>query len=447
MEMDNRGLWARKEKRIRKKNKNEKILSNHSIKSGRHAQIKIIVSMFSINFVTGFEFYNRLNFTTTLLWIIPIVLWPLWGFYNNFHSQRGSFSPVTPSCPPLLFLFLLFFFNFSISFSKYPPSTMANDSHNDKDNDIPPQRCKEATIDHRVRSNFFSQYQRDYLEAAFQALEGKRFCRREFQKMITIATQKLNLSRTQIRTWIKNRRQRGNYKGKNQFQLDQVCCLEVYFRCRQFPNTKEKYDLAQILKVPPKRVQKWFQTRRQRGSSTMFHSNGVCFNPPLSFFAILSANVKDYLGLSVSKIIKDREILFDDTEFTIYPLSDERLWEIVNKEALEESEEEETQETEETDRPSPTTPSQNFQKDLALSLDNLLPPLPYLHPDELHSSPPYHNTPSPIRRSPSPLPEHWALDTSFDCPSTMDPGWLLNPKWSLPSGGGNLEWVGEEGVS
>ena len=159
----------------------------------------------------------------------------------------------------------------------------------------PKKKAKRRT---KVRSNFYSAAQREVLERFYQEffsgtqersnLDCDSICR------------EIGLSRNQVRMWIKNRRQRGNYKGKEQFSVDQVQIFESYYRCRKYPTKAEKETLSEIVGVSIRRIQKWFQTRRDRGAPSMFKEKPVSLsndNPVLDVLVnhLEVSDVEEYM--------------------------------------------------------------------------------------------------------------------------------------------------------
>ena len=129
----------------------------------------------------------------------------------------------------------------------------------------------------RIRSDYYTKKQREVLEKHYLLLSTNS------QLDYEIICKEISLSKPQIRMWMKNRRQRGNYKGKKQYSAEQVEILEVYYRCRKYPLKVEKQVIADTIGVSIRRIQKWFQTRRDRGSPLMFYEKAVslCIENPV----------------------------------------------------------------------------------------------------------------------------------------------------------------------
>lgn len=110
----------------------------------------------------------------------------------------------------------------------------------------------------------------------------------EKQSFIMELSAELQLNPRQIRMWMKNRKKRGEYKGKNQYSLEVIEMLESYCRCRPYPTKEEKAILAKELNIPEPRIKKWFQTRRERGPPASVSDRVVTFAPPIQLLNLLA---------------------------------------------------------------------------------------------------------------------------------------------------------------
>mmetsp|Transcript_8175 Transcript_8175/g.10913 ORF Transcript_8175/g.10913 Transcript_8175/m.10913 type:complete len:588 (+) Transcript_8175:117-1880(+) len=116
----------------------------------------------------------------------------------------------------------------------------------------------------RIPGSAYTTEQRQALEKAFETWEN--FSKQEEKDRIRELSQTIGLTPLQIRGWIQNRKKRGAYKGRWELDLHQVRALEWIFKHHShYPSLSLKEKLAEELTLPSKRVQTWFQSRRQRG--------------------------------------------------------------------------------------------------------------------------------------------------------------------------------------
>mmetsp|Transcript_5386 Transcript_5386/g.6918 ORF Transcript_5386/g.6918 Transcript_5386/m.6918 type:complete len:434 (-) Transcript_5386:86-1387(-) len=117
----------------------------------------------------------------------------------------------------------------------------------------------------------YSPAQRDGLEKLYQDLSEDNV-RGRVEKRLRIAetAEEVGLSRDQVRLWLRNRKNRGAYKGRNSLTVEQVRVLEwLFVNHSEYPSPLLKREIALELSLTYAQVQKWFKSRRQRGTPAL----------------------------------------------------------------------------------------------------------------------------------------------------------------------------------
>ncbi len=164
----------------------------------------------------------------------------------------------------------------------------------------------------RARSDYYDVEIRRRLEKGYEEMKG--MSNNEKQDFVLWLSSELKLNTRQIRMWMKNRKKRGEYKGKNQYSLEAVEILESYFRCREYPTKEEKKRLAEELHIAESRIKKWFQTRRERGSPASVTDRIVAFAPPVGVLSLLGKYLEcDSLSLLENRLAMCKVMLKKDS--------------------------------------------------------------------------------------------------------------------------------------
>jgi len=109
----------------------------------------------------------------------------------------------------------------------------------------------------------YTSKQREALELFFLSLPMSPL---EERQRIEELSETTGLSRDQIKMWIRNRRNRGAYKGRVNLAIEQVSVLEwIFINITTYPSVSLKHLLASELDIRYDQIQKWFETRRLRG--------------------------------------------------------------------------------------------------------------------------------------------------------------------------------------
>jgi hypothetical protein len=124
-----------------------------------------------------------------------------------------------------------------------------------------------GSLAERRTASFYTPQQRAALEDYYVALNSNAFrTRKDSQRKLEDLSAFSGLSKDQIRMWLRNRKKRGAYKGKIVYDVDQVRVLEWLFSSfSNYPSSQLKKYVAEFLGMSYSQIQKWFQTRRQRG--------------------------------------------------------------------------------------------------------------------------------------------------------------------------------------
>ena len=110
---------------------------------------------------------------------------------------------------------------------------------------------------------WFSEEQRTALEKYYRDWDGTSEVRKEDIDKLIVET---GLTRLQVRGWLRNRKNRGSYKGRVIYHPNQVKALEwVFVNHSNYPHSELKRDLADFMGMSFEQVSKWFETRRRRG--------------------------------------------------------------------------------------------------------------------------------------------------------------------------------------
>eukprot|EP00009_Paramoeba_aestuarina_P007939 CAMPEP_0201521512 /NCGR_PEP_ID=MMETSP0161_2-20130828/14514_1 /ASSEMBLY_ACC=CAM_ASM_000251 /TAXON_ID=180227 /ORGANISM="Neoparamoeba aestuarina, Strain SoJaBio B1-5/56/2" /LENGTH=362 /DNA_ID=CAMNT_0047920157 /DNA_START=159 /DNA_END=1247 /DNA_ORIENTATION=- len=112
---------------------------------------------------------------------------------------------------------------------------------------------------------WFNEDQRRKLEEFYTSWDGVYYGKNEerFQELM----QSTGLSRLQVRGWLRNRRNRGVYKGRIVHSVLQVRGLEwIYKNYAEYPTSHLKKKVGLAITMDPEQVNKWFETRRRRGT-------------------------------------------------------------------------------------------------------------------------------------------------------------------------------------
>jgi hypothetical protein len=115
----------------------------------------------------------------------------------------------------------------------------------------------------------YTPQQRKALEDHFSSLKPGEIDSRKKLEEISEAT---GLQVDTIQMWLQQRRTRGvsASKGRTVHNVHQVRALEwVFTNYSQYPSTQLKKKLAEYLYLSYAQLQKWFQTRRQRGTPAL----------------------------------------------------------------------------------------------------------------------------------------------------------------------------------
>ena len=112
---------------------------------------------------------------------------------------------------------------------------------------------------------WFNEDQRRRLEEFYNSWDGVYYGKNEerFQELMKAT----GLSRLQVRGWLRNRRNRGVYKGRIVHSVLQVRGLEwIYKNYAEYPTSHLKKKVGLAIAMDPEQVNKWFETRRRRGT-------------------------------------------------------------------------------------------------------------------------------------------------------------------------------------
>uniref|UniRef100_A0A7S4L493 Homeobox domain-containing protein n=1 Tax=Paramoeba aestuarina TaxID=180227 RepID=A0A7S4L493_9EUKA len=124
----------------------------------------------------------------------------------------------------------------------------------------------------RKTVNFFTDEQRAQLEQHFQQQREQLQntnkngdTSAEVRASIRGLSEKINLSEAQIRGWLRNRKKRGEYKGRKLHHPKKIRALEWVFQNHtNYPTVSLNKKLAVLLEMDYKQVKKWFQSRRHK---------------------------------------------------------------------------------------------------------------------------------------------------------------------------------------
>ena len=101
----------------------------------------------------------------------------------------------------------------------------------------------------------FTAEQRDALEDFFLTWSGD--LNADEKKQLVALSERIGLSKHQIRGWLRNRRIRGTYKGKITHDVEQVRALEwLYNNYSRYPSSKFNHELAVIVGMTYPQVKK-----------------------------------------------------------------------------------------------------------------------------------------------------------------------------------------------
>ena len=142
----------------------------------------------------------------------------------------------------------------------------------------------------------YSAEQRSALEEYFCTLRDSENVDTEAKlKELSAATR---LTREQILMWVRNRKTRGVYKGRIVHNVHQVRVLEwIFTNHTQYPSFPLKKRMADYLKMSYLQLQKWFQSRRQRGPT-----------------ALLTHRMQFYNKEEWDQTIKEVRVIIDEAE-------------------------------------------------------------------------------------------------------------------------------------
>eukprot|EP00008_Paramoeba_atlantica_P007441 CAMPEP_0201477354 /NCGR_PEP_ID=MMETSP0151_2-20130828/2381_1 /ASSEMBLY_ACC=CAM_ASM_000257 /TAXON_ID=200890 /ORGANISM="Paramoeba atlantica, Strain 621/1 / CCAP 1560/9" /LENGTH=522 /DNA_ID=CAMNT_0047858037 /DNA_START=120 /DNA_END=1688 /DNA_ORIENTATION=- len=116
----------------------------------------------------------------------------------------------------------------------------------------------------------YTPFQREGLEKLYYELEREHLPSCEEKKKIDAISEVIGLTRDQIRMWLRNRKKRGAYKGRPALAVEQVRVLEwIYLNHSHYPSPLLKKEVGAELNLSYYQVQKWFETRRQRGAPAL----------------------------------------------------------------------------------------------------------------------------------------------------------------------------------
>ena len=117
----------------------------------------------------------------------------------------------------------------------------------------------------KTMAAWFNEDQRRKLEEFYNSWDGVYYGKNEerFQELMKTT----GLSRLQVRGWLRNRRNRGVYKGRIVHSVLQVRGLEwIYKNYAEYPTSHLKKKVGLAISMDPEQVNKWFETRRRRGT-------------------------------------------------------------------------------------------------------------------------------------------------------------------------------------
>jgi hypothetical protein len=126
----------------------------------------------------------------------------------------------------------------------------------------------------RRPGGLYTSQQRHALEEYYDSLHPGT--PRDSQKKLRELSISTGLSKDQIHMWLRNRRARGAYKGRAVHNVRQVRVLEwLFLNYSQYPSSQLKRRMSDYLMMSYAQLQKWFQTRRQRGAPALLSHQSI----------------------------------------------------------------------------------------------------------------------------------------------------------------------------
>ena len=127
-----------------------------------------------------------------------------------------------------------------------------------------PRGDRRLEMDERIVGTAYTPQQRKALEDTFKIWSS--LSKQEEKEKISKLSAEIGLTNVQIRGWLQNRKKRGEYKGKQVLEPEQVRALEwIFCHHSNYPSVRMKEKLSAELDLSYNRVRTWFQSRRQRG--------------------------------------------------------------------------------------------------------------------------------------------------------------------------------------